>query len=192
MDLITSNISTVSSEITLLDIFYYVHWQKSALHFFNLYFHTSTVARHQICGSKMTGPGASLVVQWLRIRLPPQGAWLRSLIQGDPTCPGATESVGHSYWACVPHPESHDRGRRHPRAPLPVRRHRGEGPSAVMTQRPPLTARRPETAKNKQIINFKMINTSLFYLWKLESPMPALWQSSRSVVKNHMYRNHRW
>ena len=74
MDLITSNISIVSSEVTLLDIFYYVHWQKSALNFFNLYFHTSVVARHQIRGSKMTGSGTSLVVQWLRIRLPTQGA----------------------------------------------------------------------------------------------------------------------
>ena len=28
----------------------------------------------------------SLVVQWLRIRLPMQGAWVRSLVQEDPTC----------------------------------------------------------------------------------------------------------
>ena len=31
---------------------------------------------------------ASLVVQWLRIWLPMQGTWVRSLGQEDPTCPG--------------------------------------------------------------------------------------------------------
>ena len=61
MDLITPNISIVFSEITLLDTFYYVHWQKSALTFFNLHFHTRMVARHQIWGSEMMGSGTSLV-----------------------------------------------------------------------------------------------------------------------------------
>ena len=32
----------------------------------------------------------SLVVQWLRIRLPIQGTQVRSLVQEDPTCRGAT------------------------------------------------------------------------------------------------------
>ena len=33
----------------------------------------------------------SLVVQWIRIRLPMQGMWVQSLIQEDPTCHGATK-----------------------------------------------------------------------------------------------------
>ena len=32
----------------------------------------------------------SLVVQWLRIRLPMQGTWVQSLAQKDPTCCRAT------------------------------------------------------------------------------------------------------
>ena len=41
--------------------------------------------------------GASLVVQWLRIRLPMQGTWVQSLVQEDPTCRGATKPVHHNY-----------------------------------------------------------------------------------------------
>ena len=41
--------------------------------------------------------GTSLVVQWLRIRLPVQGTRVRALVQKDPTCRGATKPVRHSY-----------------------------------------------------------------------------------------------
>ena len=41
--------------------------------------------------------GTSLVAQWLRIHLPMQGTWLRSLVQEDPTCRGATKPVRHNY-----------------------------------------------------------------------------------------------
>ena len=41
--------------------------------------------------------GTSLVVQWLRIRLPMQGTLVRSLIQEDPTCYGAIKPVRHNY-----------------------------------------------------------------------------------------------
>ena len=40
---------------------------------------------------------ASLVAQWLRIRLPMQGTCVRSLVQEDPTCCGATKPVHHNY-----------------------------------------------------------------------------------------------
>ena len=40
--------------------------------------------------------GASLVVQWLRIRLPMQGTWVRALVWEDPTCRGATKPVHHN------------------------------------------------------------------------------------------------
>ena len=40
---------------------------------------------------------ASLVVQWLRIRLPMQGTRVRSLAWEDPTCRRATKPVRHNY-----------------------------------------------------------------------------------------------
>ena len=39
----------------------------------------------------------SLVAQWLRIRLPMQGTWVRALVREDPTCHGATKPVCHNY-----------------------------------------------------------------------------------------------
>ena len=40
---------------------------------------------------------ASLLVQWLTIRLPMQGTRVRALVWEDPTCQGATKPVHHSY-----------------------------------------------------------------------------------------------
>ena len=40
---------------------------------------------------------ASLVAQWLRIRLPMQGTRVRALVQEDPACHGATKPAGHNY-----------------------------------------------------------------------------------------------
>ena len=37
--------------------------------------------------------------QWLRIRLPSQGTWLRSLVLEDSTCCGAAERGRHDYWS---------------------------------------------------------------------------------------------
>ena len=39
----------------------------------------------------------SLVAQWLRIRLPMQGTWVRALAREDPTCLGAAKPVRHNY-----------------------------------------------------------------------------------------------
>ena len=44
---------------------------------------------------------ASLVAQWLRVRLPVRGTWVRALVWEDPTCRGATKPVCHNYWACA-------------------------------------------------------------------------------------------
>ena len=41
--------------------------------------------------------GTSLVAQWLRIWLPMQGTGVRSLVQEDPTCRGATKPKHHNY-----------------------------------------------------------------------------------------------
>ena len=45
---------------------------------------------------------ASLVAQWLGIRLPMQETQVRAPVREDPTCRGATRPVSHSYWACAP------------------------------------------------------------------------------------------
>ena len=57
--------------------------------------------------SKMT-KGASLVVQWLRIRLPMQGTRVRALVWEDPTCHRSTKPMHHNYWACALQPTSHN------------------------------------------------------------------------------------
>ena len=52
--------------------------------------------------------GASLVAQWLRIRLSMQGTRVQALVREDPTCRGATKPVRHNYWACALEPTSHN------------------------------------------------------------------------------------
>ena len=44
----------------------------------------------------------SVVVQWLRIRLPMQGAPAGSLVQEDPMCHGASKSLCHTTEARAP------------------------------------------------------------------------------------------
>ena len=51
---------------------------------------------------------ASLVAQWLRIRLPIQGTWVRALDREDPTCRRATKPMCHNYWVCALEPTSHN------------------------------------------------------------------------------------
>ena len=46
---------------------------------------------------KIKNTGASLVAQWLRIRLPVQGTQIRSLVREDPTYRRATKPVCHNY-----------------------------------------------------------------------------------------------
>ena len=55
-----------------------------------------------------SSPGISLVVQWLRIRLPLQGIQVLSLVRQDPACLRPTKPVCHSYWACALEPTSHN------------------------------------------------------------------------------------
>ena len=52
--------------------------------------------------------GTSLVVQWLRIRLPMQGTRVWTLVRADPTYRGASKPVHHNYWACALEPVSHN------------------------------------------------------------------------------------
>ncbi len=60
--------------------------------------HNSQVpARNENVGplvQKVLG-GASLVAQWLGVRLPMQGTRVRALVREDPTCHGAAGPVSH-------------------------------------------------------------------------------------------------
>ena len=47
--------------------------------------------------TSLGGEEAFLVVQWLRIHLPVQAAWVQSLVQEDSTCHGATKPVSPDY-----------------------------------------------------------------------------------------------
>ena len=51
---------------------------------------------------------ASLVAQWLGIRLPMQGTWVRALLREDPTYCGATNPMCHNFWACALELASHN------------------------------------------------------------------------------------
>ena len=112
--------------------------------------------------------GASLVAQWLRIRLPMQGTWVRALVQEDPTCHGATKPMRHNYWACVLEPVSHNYWTHvpqllslHSRACAPqqekppqweARAPQQSSPCSPQLEKAHAQQRRPNVAKNK--INF--------------------------------------
>ena len=64
---------------------------------------------------------ASLVAQWLRIRLPVQGTWVRALVREDPTCRRATKPVRHDYWAYALEPMCHNYWARVPQLLKPAR-----------------------------------------------------------------------
>ena len=50
---------------------------------------------------EITENWASLVPQWLRIRLPMQGTQVRALVQEDAICRSVTKPVHHNFWACA-------------------------------------------------------------------------------------------
>ena len=61
------------------------------------YIHPNQVAKKLKQVTIKTGGGTSLMVKWLRIRLPTQGTQVRALVWEDPTCRGATKPVRHNY-----------------------------------------------------------------------------------------------
>ena len=69
---------------------------------------TAGIMDQEEARQKHTGGSASLVVQWLRIRLTMQGTRVRALVREDPTCRGATKPVSHNYRACALEPVSHN------------------------------------------------------------------------------------
>ena len=52
---------------------------------------------HTLLTKIIKKPGTSLVVQWIRIRLPMQETWVRSLVWEDSTFCIATKPVCHNY-----------------------------------------------------------------------------------------------
>ena len=104
---------------------------------------------------------ASLVAQWLGVRLLVQGTRVRALVQEDPTCHRATGPVRHDCWACALEPPSHDSWARVPRLLKPAhvepklcsgRGHLGERPVHLSEEWPPLAAagESPRAAKKTQ------------------------------------------
>ena len=49
-----------------------------------------------------SGRGTSLVVQWLRIRLPMQGKQVPSLVREEPTCQGSTKPLVQQLLSTAP------------------------------------------------------------------------------------------
>ena len=86
------NAEAYKSKMTLLSFYIVAHFSRGLLTREN---------------RKITS-GTSLVAQWLRIHLPMQGTWVRSLVWEDPTCCGATKPLCHNYWACALEPTSHN------------------------------------------------------------------------------------
>ena len=66
----------------------------------------NSIIKRQVTQFKNEQRRASLVAQWLRIRLPVLEKWVQFLIQEDPPCCRATKPVYHNYWACAPEPGS--------------------------------------------------------------------------------------
>ena len=69
----------------------FIHMSKLSLYALNMY--TLLCANY----TSKNPLRASLVAQWLRIRLPMQGIQVRALVWEDPTCRGATKPVRHNY-----------------------------------------------------------------------------------------------
>ena len=95
--------------------------------------------------------GASLVVQWLRIRLSVQGTWVPALVWENSTCRGATKPMRHNYWAYALEPVSHNYWAHMPQLLKPTclepmlrnrRSHGNEKPVHQNEKQPPLVATR--------------------------------------------------
>ena len=102
--------------------------------------------------------GPSLVVQWLRIHLAMPRTWVRPLVWEDPACQRTAKPLCHSYWACVPEPQSCNYWRPQDLEPVPHSREvQGEAHAPQLESSPGLPQlekahtwqRRPNTVTNK-------------------------------------------
>ena len=70
-------------------------WKRSLHNNYNISNNEKCKREVKNCATR-NSEGASLVAQWLRIRLPMQGTRVRALVWEDPTCRGATKPVHHT------------------------------------------------------------------------------------------------
>ena len=92
MDLEIVILSAISQQ-RKTNIIYYLHVESKKKKIqMNLFTKQKQTHRHR----KQTY-GASLVAQWLGIRLPMQGARVCAPVREDPTCRGAARPVSHNY-----------------------------------------------------------------------------------------------
>ena len=71
--------------------------QKKIRHWLCLYREDELVSHSFHLQDEKRKKGASLVTQWLRIRLPMKRTRVRALVREDPTCRRATKPVRHNY-----------------------------------------------------------------------------------------------
>ena len=114
---------------------------------------------------------ASPVAQWLRIRLPMQGTWVRALAREDPTCRGTAEPVRHNYWSPRTwSPCSATREATAMRSPLTAKK---SGPHSPQLEKARVQQRKPNAAKNKLIkwINLKKKKKKIYVMFKVPGKM---------------------
>ena len=104
--------------------------------------------KNQVNELKELISGTSLVIQWLRICLPIQGAWVQSWVREDSTCCGATRPMCPNYWTAETH------------TPLSLCSATREATTVVPGYPLATTGERPSTAtktqySQKEIINLK-------------------------------------
>ena len=106
---------------------------------------------HIFIKGKQWKDGASLMAQWLRIRLPMQGTHVWALVQEDPTCRRAAKPVHLNYWACALEPASHNYWAHAPRAhALQQEKPLQWEACSPQLQKAHVQQQRPNTAKKKK------------------------------------------
>ena len=95
------------------------------------------------------------MAQWLRIRLPMQGTWVRALVQEDPTCCGATKPrepqlLSPCATTTEAHmPTAHAPQQREATAMRSLRTTVKSSPRSPQPEKARTQQRRPNAAKNK-------------------------------------------
>ena len=116
--------------------------------------------------------GASLVAQWLRIRLPMQGTRVQALVRKDPTCRGPTKPTSHNYWSpCAWSPCSATREAAAMRSPHTTTK---SSPRSPQLEKDCTQQWRPNTAKNKK----KLLKTN----WECFSSTLGNDENSKTII----------
>ena len=130
---------------------------------------------------------ASLVAQWLRIRLPMQGTRVRSVVWEDPTCRGVTKPVHHNYWACALEPMSHNYWAHVPQLLKPARLE----PVLLKVWKPSLTF--AHLLNSFSLLQFWMLTLPGRIFLAVSSSLSAVWiyhaspfQSVKFLLKNQL------